>query len=260
MQKQRVLSVATGLVLAIWVSACASASHGLPVGPTASTANNVVATGAAGCVNAYYPVSLGASWSYSSTGSGHNADYTFTRTISVLSAGSFTSRDAYSTGGNWSIQWNCLDGNLAALDAGLGNASLSSSKVNTAGTTASAEGFNIPALIESGKTWSEKVSIKSPLESNGKKIGDSQIDTMLDCTAGPAAEVTVPAGKFETVTVTCNRTVTVSAVAPSGTVPLGVDHENVTYWYARDVGLVKWQAGGGTHNEIVVLTSYQLPH
>jgi hypothetical protein len=39
---------------------------------------------------------------------------------------------------------------------------------------------------------------------------------------------------------------------------LGSNTENITYWYAKDVGLIQSIATGGSNNETVVLTQYTL--
>ena len=240
------------MLLIVVLTACA---------PAAGVPSASVSSSAAGdsCVNAYYPISAKASWSYSSTGNPSMGAYTFSRTIAAQNNAGFTSSDQYSTGVKWTVEWTCKDGNLTAMDTGPGTASMTTSRVNMSNNSVTAEGYSIPASFEADKTWSESVSIRGPVNSNGKQVASSQIDARITCHFGGSETLTVPAGKFDTVIAICSKNVVVSAVSQGTRMQLGANHENITYWYAKGVGLVKSVASGGTDNETVVLTTYQMP-
>ncbi len=287
MDPRRLHFIVTNILLIVILAACAQSTASSPSATTSSTAasspfpttgstatsspsgstgstatsspsgstGSITASGA--CTNAYYPVPSGASWSYASSGSTSVGDYTYTRTVSAVSDAGFTTSDQYSTGVNWVVKWTCQDGNLAALDTGPGTASMKTSNVNMTTGSATADGYNIPATFDTGKTWSEKVTLNETANSNGKSA-NSQIVAQINCSAGGAATITVPAGKFDTVTATCNKTVTVSAIIQGKTMQLATNTENITYSYAKGVGFVKSVAAGGTDNETIVLTQYKV--
>jgi hypothetical protein len=219
--------------------------------PTAITPNG-------DCTNPDYPVANGATWSYASSG-GNKGSYTYTRTIQTISDKGFTTADAYSTGVNWVAKWTCQNGNLAALDAGPESAAMSTSKVKLTSSSVTANGYNIPATFNQGSTWSEEVTVDGTVEeiSSGKTV-TSQIIADLNCAATGADSITVPAGKFDTVTAKCTKKVVVSALVQGKTTVLGSNQETITFWYAQGVGLVKSVATGGQNNETIVLTRYQI--
>lgn len=236
------------------VSAPASiAATPVSVAPTQS--QNAPAGGA--CANAYYPVLAGASHSYSSTGSAVG-DYTYIVAISTVGDTGFTTSYQYSTGGNATVKWTCQAGNLAALDAGNSSLSFTTLKIKMDSNSVTADGYNIPASFDSGKTWSEKVTVKGTAEVTNGKTVDGQISSQFACSSAGTDSITVPAGKFDTVKATCDKTVIVSALEQGKLTRVGANHEYITYWYANGVGFVKSVATGGANNETVVLTQYKL--
>jgi hypothetical protein len=211
-----------------------------------------------GCSNTYFPVPSGASWSYSSSG-GNLGDYTYTLSVSKTSETGFTLSEVFSTGVNYDIDWNCTDGNLAVLDAGAGSLTMSTSKVTMTSNSVKADGFNIPATFDTGKTWSENVTVEgSVVQKSTSKSVSSQISSQLNCSAVGTDSVTVPAGTFDTVKATCTKKVTVSYDISGKLTQIGANQENITYWFAKDVGFVKSVATGGSNNETIVLTQYKI--
>ena len=226
-----------------------------PAAAAPTTAASTSASG--GCANAYFPVASGASWSYSSTGSGIG-DYTYTHTITTVSDTGFTTNYQFSTGVNSTVKWNCQDGNLAALDAGAESFTMSTSKVKMTSNSVTADGYNIPATFDTGKTWSENVTVDGTVQASATQTVNSQIVSQISCTAAGADTITVPAGKFDTVKATCTKKVVVSAIVQGKAQPLNTNQENITYWYAKGVGFVQSVATGGSDNETIVLTQYKL--
>ena len=277
--------IGSNILLIVILAACAQAPASSPSGSTASTAdlakNTVVptesepaptaaapttaattaatisASASGGCANTYYPVPSGASWSYDSSGSGIG-NYNYTQTITAVSDTGFTTSYQFSTGVNSTVNWNCQDGNLAALDAGAASFSMTTSKVKMTSNSVTADGYNIPATFDTGKTWSEKVTIDGTVQASPTQTVTSQIVSQLSCTAAGADTITVPAGKFDTVKATCTKKVVVSATEQGTAVPLSTNQQSITYWYAKGVGFVQSVATGGADNETVVLTQYKI--
>ncbi len=252
---KRPLHLTAGSLLLIAVIVACSLS---PAGPSASQPAANPASGS--CANPYYPVTSGNTWSYSSLGSALGR-YTYSMTVANLGVNSFTTNEQSSLGAGTSsvIKWNCMNGNLAAVDAGADSLSLATSKMTFTSSSVSAEGYNIPNAFSPGTDWSERVLIKGVVVSGARTV-NSQIASKLDCNVAGSDTVTVPAGTFNTVEVTCQQTVVVSMVLPKGTpVPAGAPVTvNITNWYAKGVGLVKSVRSMVGHTNTIVLTEYKL--
>ena len=277
MVSRRLQLILGNILLIVVIAACAlspastqSVSTSAPAGNTALPAQPestptipaptqpAPASAAGGCANAYFPVSSGNSWSYASSGNNLGA-YTYTWTVASVSDTGFSTRDQYSTGVNAVIKWKCHDGNLAALDAGSNSLILTTSKVKVTSTSIAAEGYNVPTSFETGKTWSEKLTIGSEITS-GTRVVNSQIVEQFNCSAAGADSVTVPAGTFNAVKTTCAETMIVSALMQGTAVPAGTTvNVSITDWYAKGVGLVKSVRTGSTSGtETIVLTQYDV--
>ncbi len=218
--------------------------------PTAITPNDV-------CANAYYPHPTGATWSYSSSG-GELGAYTYTRSVTAQSPNGFTTQYAASNGVSFSFQWKCQDGNLAALDAGAGSFTMTTTTIKMTSDSVTADGYNIPASFAVGSTWAENVTVNGTVANNAGKTVKSQVESHLKCASAGTESIAVPAGKFETVKASCTRQVIVSDILQGKNVQLAANTENIVYWYAKGVGYVQSVATGGNNNETVVLTSYKL--
>ncbi len=264
MNSQRSQRIISSILLIVLLAACAKSPTSTPSGSSGNTAAPVAAAptqpaaaaNSGGCSNAYYPVKSGMSKTYSSTG-GILGDYTYSAKIVAVSDTGFSTSYLFSTGVNSMIKWNCQDGNLAALDDGSASLSLSTSKIKMVSSSVSADGYLIPAVFDSGKPWSEKVTVTGTVQTSGGKTVDGQIFNQFDCSAGGADTVTVPAGKFDAVKAVCDKTVVVSAIVKGNMTQLGKNQENITYWYSKDVGFVKSVATGGSNNETVELIQYK---
>jgi hypothetical protein len=227
MNSRRFQIIVSCLVLFAVIAACSLSPAGSTTGSTAGTAGAtsqpVSAASSGGCGNAYFPVSVGTNWAYSSTGSTLGA-YTYTWTVTDLGNGGFSTSDQYSTGVNAAIKWNCQNGNLAALDAGSTSLSVTntSSTFKMTSTSITADGYN--------------------------------------CSAAGTESVTVPAGTFDAVKATCNQTLQVSFLMQGTPTPAGApDTVSITDWYAKGVGLVKSvRASSLSSTETIVLTQYKI--
>jgi len=226
--------------------------------PTALPTAGATLAAIGGCANAYYPVSSGATWSYSSTG-GNKGAYTYTRTMPTVDAKGFTTSDQYSTGVNWIAKWTCDNGNLAALDAGPESATMTVSSYKMTSPSVTAKGHNIPVSFDAGSTWIEDVTVDGSVQNSAGKTVNSQITSNLNCSAGGTDSVTVPAGTFVTVMANCVKKVVVSFIIQGKNTPLASNQENIIYYYAKSVGYIKSVASGGSNNETIVLTGYKIP-
>ena len=130
MNSRRSQLIVGSLLLIFVVAACSFSSAGKPGANTGGPAAAANPPASGGCTNAYYPTSSGTSWSYSSRGS-VLGPYTYTSTVADVSDGGFTVNNLSSLGGGTSssVKWNCQNGNLAALDAGAGSLSVSTSPI-----------------------------------------------------------------------------------------------------------------------------------
>jgi hypothetical protein len=259
MKPNRVKLVISLALFAVMLAACGKSPAGTAAaiisGSTAAPTINNVASGA--CTNAYYPNAVGDNWTFSSTGSGIGS-YTYTEAVTKSGDAGFTTSYQFSTGVNSTIDWNCKDGNLSALDAGAASFSMSTSKVQMTSNSATADGYNIPATFAPGETWSEDVTVDGTVTENGTtKSIDSQITNNLSCTGDDSESVTVPAGTFTTAKATCTKKVVISYTVSGKTQQVGSNQETIDYWYAKGVGFVKSVASGGSDNETIVLTQYK---
>jgi hypothetical protein len=170
-----------------------------------------------------------------------------------------SNQSSLGTGGTSEIKWTCKDGKLAAFDAGSNSLSMATSKMKVTSTSINVDGYNVPNSFAVGTTWSEKVTINDTVQSGAKSV-DSRIDSTVDCSAGGAESVTVPAGTFDAVKVTCTNTVAISELMQATAIPAGAPSTvDITDWYAKGVGLVKSvriSAAGGTDTS--VLTQYKI--
>ena len=241
-------------------ASAAAATNPPLIAATATTPPVSASAGNGNCTNAYYPVSSGSNWSYSSSG-GTLGSYTYTTMVSAMSNTGFTTSNQSSlgTGGTSDVKWTCKDGKLAAFDAGSNSLTMSTSKMKVTSTSITADGYNIPNNFTVGTTWSEKVTINDTVQSGARSV-DSRIESTVDCSAAGAESVTVPAGTFDAVKVTCTDTVAVSELMQATAIPAGAPTTvNVTDWYAKGVGLVKSvraSTAGGT--DTTVLTQYKI--
>ena len=250
-----------GILFIVILAACSQSPISVPSGSTDSTTaptSQPVSAASGGCTNAYYPVSSGATWSYSSSGNSLGS-YTYTQTVSAISDNEFTTDYQFSTGVKTAFKWNCQDGNLAALDAGNNSFNMTTSSVTMTSDSITADGYNIPASFDIGNTWSEKVTVIGTVTSNSTaKTVTSQIVTQISCSVAGTDKITVPAGTYDTVKATCNKSVGVSAIVQGTPMPEGVPATaSITYWYAKGVGVVQsvsTSSNNGT--ETIVLTQY----
>ncbi len=218
--------------------------------PSAPAVVDSPTTAPADCFNAYYPVSIGATWNYEISGTSTD---TFTRSIISASESEFTDQDVFGSGATRSGQWRCEAGNLIALTPG------GSASVDTAGqtfnfTVTSNSGLTFPSSLEVGSAWSQDIAYESSQDAGGTQV-TSQNQATTSCTATGRESVTVPAGTFDAIRVECNSRISISIAGGS---PIVIEAPSVA-WYAEGVGMVKTVSSGSGFDSTIMLTSYQIP-
>jgi hypothetical protein len=249
-----VLSMLFGLAACnLPTSSMGGASQGATT-PAAGQTTSIPASSGA-CANSYFPASTGATWTYANTSPMAPASTT-TRTITNISPSSFTVNDAITPDINMAVRWTCQGGNLAWLDT----ATITAGDVSLAVTSATTTGTLIPAVMQAGGNWSEKLELIADSNPNGKyPHAIVQInDTQIDCTANGKESITVKAGTFEALKVTCTYVIiTKTSIDANPGAPV-TNNITLTDWYVAGIGSVKTKKTGDIieSNE---LTAYSIP-
>ncbi len=205
------------------------------------------------CENPYLPVRLGATWDYQLI---HETTDTFTRSIIEVTADGFVDQDEFAAGAVRQGRWQCKDGNLIYLTPGPVAGSVFAGEMQTDVTLESNEGFYHPADLRPGQTWHQKTVFRGQSTLEGEIVVETRTEVNYACRAEDFETITVPAGTFDTLRVTCEVHFTTS-VAEGMTFEI---EEQSTQWLARGVGMVKsaGQTDGGPPYTIELL-SYRLP-
>jgi len=268
MKTERLSISVINLILIVTLAACNSTTQGnatatadlstiAPSQPTITAGATTQPTKSSGCANPYFPTSAGATWTYA-TSSSMAPDNTTKRTITSINATGFTTEDASAPDINVQIQWNCKDGNLAMLQSA--RITLSNDATVLGITSVDSSGYLIPAVISDGMTWSETLKIIGTGEVNGTTKMIQHNDTQIDCTAAGKESVTVQAGKFDALKVSCVYTITslTEFQDQTGVSSPVITNETITDWFVVGVGSVKRETVGDI-SETAVLTSYSIP-
>lgn len=203
------------------------------------------------CFNAYYPVKLGATWTYQMSGT--SADK-FTHSIVSASEKEFTDQDAFGSGTTRTGQWRCEGGNLISLTPGGGLAAVAAAGIVFNFTVTENTGVTIPANMDVGSAWSQDIKFEGKQDVGGIQL-DTQNQAVTSCTAIGRESVTIPAGTFDALKVECNAKLTIGM---NGT-PIYTLEGLTTTWYVKDVGMVKTVGSGGGYEATIELTAYQIP-
>jgi hypothetical protein len=209
--------------------------------------------GSPACENPYLPVRLGATWDYQLI---HETTDTFTRSVIEVTADGFVDQDEFAAGAVRQGRWQCKDGNLIYLTPGPVAGSVFAGEMQTDVTLESNEGFYHPADLRPGQTWHQKTVFRGQSTLEGEIVVETRTEANYACRAEDFETITVPAGTFDALRVTCEVYFTTS-VAEGMTFEI---EEQSTQWLARGVGMVKsvGQTEGAPPNTIELL-SYRLP-
>jgi hypothetical protein len=215
----------------------------------AATATSVKPAPATGqCQNTYYPVVAGASWKYQVSGT---SSTTFTRSIVTVRADGFDDQDVFS-GVTRKGSWKCQQGSLTMLTPGSSPAVLATG-TQTNFTVESNTGTTLPANLQPGTKWTQKIVYRGQLNISGTNLeGRSVMD--LSCQAIGTEKVRVPAGEFNALRVDCSTKLEITVAG----VPFDITVSGSS-WYAPGVGLVKSRDSGEMGVTEIVLLSYTLP-
>jgi len=222
-------------------------------GPTPTLPPPPGGFGNAACENPYLPVRVGATWDYRLS---QETTDTFTRSIIEVSADGFVDQDEFSGGGVRQGRWQCEDGNLIYLTPGAVAGSVVAGPMQTDVTVESNEGFYHPSDPRPGQTWQQKTVFRGKSTLEGEIVVETRNEVTYICQAEDVETITVPAGTFDALQVTCEVHQTISVV---GGMTFEVE-ERSTQWLARGVGMVK--TVGQTNDEppyTIELLAYRLP-
>jgi hypothetical protein len=264
MRRERPLKSIISALLLFSTAACnlgatPTPAPGDPVFTPEPTQNN---TGGDLCFNPLYPVTQGATWTYSSTGiSGATESYTFTDTVSAVRIDGFTLTSQFS-GLTRTQEWSCRPEGLVALQLGSGPAGgISTSQVRMDVTTSNINGVTIPAEITPGQTWSYSLDYTGSVEMAGA-AGEAQGNAASSMNALGMESVTVPAGTFDAMKIVASTTMDIQATYQGITAPLTLTTTS-TVWFAPNVGWVKMENNGNLQGsqftETISLESYNIP-
>lgn len=252
MRGQKQLSVIAVILIPALLAACNLSGSG----GTGSTGGDGGGTVSGPCGNPLLPVVAGAAWNYQITGVVSDS---FTRTITEVSADSFTDQDVFETGLIRTEQWKCEAGNLIALDpVGSTSASVETSTISSNFQTSALTGVTLPASVAAGDTWSQEISIVGTMIISGISA-DATSDTVINCTAIGVESVTVPAGTFDAMKISCQDSLTISVTSSGVTItPIRLNF-TTDGWYAPGIGWIQSLSSGEGLDSTIVLVSYSIP-
>jgi hypothetical protein len=134
--------------------------------PTPAPTPTTPAPAVAACQNRYYPVVQGASWTYRLSGPVSDM---FTRTIVDVRADGFDDQDTFSTGVTRRSGWACQQGDLISLTPNAG-ASVAVGEIQTDFTIELNEGVTLPADLQPGTTWTQKIVYRGQVSIGGTTV------------------------------------------------------------------------------------------
>lgn len=255
MFRTKLLNRLPALFVAILLAGCSL--PGTPGTPVATPGSGGGISASGPCDNTLYPVAAGATWNYMMTGT---TEGSFDRTILTVDNNGFTDQDVFDAGTTRTGIWSCDSGNLTALDPVGGTAA--TVQTTTFGAdfqTTEQDGVTLPASVAAGNTWSQSVTIEGTVVENSISA-DASNATTIACTAVGMESVTVPAGTFDAMKVTCQDTINITITMEGAVVPVPAINMTTDSWYAPGVGLVKSVSTGSDIDTTIVLLAYSLPH
>jgi hypothetical protein len=212
------------------------------------------------CANPLYPVKVGATWAYTSTGS-ITGDHSFTDTITDVRDDGFTLTSQFDQLVR-TQEWTCKPEGLASLTFGGGAAAgISTSGIQMDLTTSNVQGVNLPKTINAGDQWPYSLDFKGTMDLNGTSV-DTQGTATYTFNAIGEENVTVPAGAFNAMKIHVEMIFDMQVTFSGINTPVKFTSSS-DMWYAPDVGWVKSTGSGdimGTsYDESIELQSYNIP-
>lgn len=279
MDKNKIKSILSLLLIIIFLTACSSPSNQSPTEnqaietqapqttatelvtePPATSEGGGTPAGEGVCTNPYYPVREGATWSYKSTG-GPTGEYTFTDTITSVRADGFTLSSQFGELTR-TQEWACKPEGLVALQlGGPSAATLSSENMQLNLEVKNVSGVTFPSEINVGDQWQHNLDLEGKMtvaNQEGSATGNAQ----SSFNALGNESVTVPAGTFDGLKIQIDTTLNINVSVQGVSVPVTFSG-SYTYWFVKDVGWVKasgtGSVSGTSFSETIALQSYNIP-
>lgn len=275
MEKNKIKSILSLLLMIIFVAACSSPSNPSPTEtqappatpteiatepPVTSEGSGMPVAGKGLCANAYYPVREGATWSYKSTG-GPTGEYSFTDTISSVRDDGFTLSTQF---GNLTRtqEWSCTPEGLVALQlGGAPAATLNAQNMQLNLDVKNVSGVTFPSEISAGDQWQHNLDFEGKMAVAGQE-GAATGNAQTSFTAGGNESVTVPAGTFDALKIQIDTTLNINVSVQGVSVPVSFSG-SYNYWFVQGLGWVKASGSGSmadsSFSETIELQSYSVP-
>jgi hypothetical protein len=230
--------------------------------PVTESTTEAAAFDAGLCAHPYFPIALGASWTYQGS-SGPEGVYIFTDAVSDIQDEVFTMTATFSRLTR-TQEWTCTTEGLTAMQyTGAGAAG----SVVTEGSTAEFEtisfsGVSLLRDIAIGDTWTLTFEVTGEQTLPGGELAETKGTVTYEFEAKANESVSVPAGDFEAlrIDVTTNLSFTISMGGVGAPMEMTTSGSS---WYARGVGQVKSISSGTFFDqpveETLELLSYSVP-
>ncbi len=221
-----------------------------------ASAENLEST-SGNCFNEYYPVKSGATWAYTMNSSMSGED-SFTRTILNVSETGFTDQDTWAIGTVRSGEWTCDHGNLTALSQG-GMGTVSANGVNFEAISQESSGVTYPSPLGTGSNWGQHLVISGNVViSDGMSVFATN-DTTQSCTDIGEESVTVPAGTFDALKLSCTASMVITTEMEGvATDPISITSTSEV-WMVKGVGMVKLVDSNEMADSTILLNTYSIP-
>lgn len=269
MEQKKIYTRISVMLIIIFLTACSAP----PVPPTSTQpietetvpaaeapGTSTPAAGQSLCTNVYYPVRQGATWTYKSTG-GPAGEYSFTDTISAVSADGFTLSTQIGELTR-AQEWSCTAEGLAALQLGGAPAAmLNSQNIQLNLDINNATGLTFPSQISPGSQWQQNMDVTGNVTAFNEQA-EATGSVQMSFNAVGNESVTVPAGTFDALKVEVDVSLNVNATYQGIALPVSFTGD-YTYWFAPNVGWVKASGTGSvlgnSFSDTTELQSYNIP-
>ena len=264
-------SLASFLLLTLVLTACGGATvtpdGGVPgdgeatTAPTDAVAPSEAAAAAGLCASDYFPVVVGATWTYS--GTGITGDFTWTSTITEVKETGFTLTNDFDEL-SATQQWSCTAQGLAALQYGGGpEATLSATGLSGTFETTDTTGVSFPTHITAGDTWMQSFTIHGEMQIGEDQTGTADGTVTQSYVAEGMETITVPAGTFDAMKVQSTIAFAMQISFEGVTVPMAFASDTLNWWGAG-VGWLKADSsttieGGESITALSELQSFSIP-
>ncbi len=216
---------------------------------------------AGACSNPYFPVVVGASWIYASSGDA-SEPYTFSSTVSEVFPDRFTLTSEFDDL-TLTQQWECKPEGLVSLELGGGPAaSLVTGDVELTLETSNVEGVTLPVSISAGDEWSHTLDLVGEVSLGEGMSGSAEGTATTHYTAVGMESVEVAAGTFEALRVDTSFTLALTVSTQGISLPVTFSSTGSTF-FVTDVGWVLQTSTASimefTSTERLELESYVIP-